>query len=205
MNFHDLQKTCKYVATTPTVVNDAIRAFCRQLSNEEPVFLKVTPVPDASVAQCYANAFSEAERISGKPVYGWLIWELPGVYLTAEHHAVIERDGKLIDISPQVHGETTVLFVPDLITEFRPPGLANRYASLVSNPLVARYVEIARRNTELDLAGKTYGLEYMLNDSEMTRLLDRFLSQTNSRKASKAGRKRKKEERRRKKQGRRPR
>ncbi|MGL4965857.1 MAG: SEC-C metal-binding domain-containing protein [Inquilinus sp.] len=49
----------------------------------------------------------------GSLLYGWLIWEWPRVFIEAEHHAVWEKDGSLVDITPPSNGERRILFLPD--------------------------------------------------------------------------------------------
>jgi hypothetical protein len=156
----------KYAATTPKHMNAAIRAFCNQLSAEEPVFLDVQPSMTARAGMCYANATQLAERLGGRIVFGWLVWELDGIYVTAEHHSVVEADGQLIDVTPQIAGERSVLFVPDHETEFHPPRPANKYAALVEDSLIEHYVEIAQRNSNLELEGKAFGYEHANNDRQ---------------------------------------
>jgi hypothetical protein len=193
----------KYTATTPNTITEPIRQFCRKLSTEEPVLLDVRPDVFADMGRCYVNAAHVAERIGGKVVFGWLVWELAGIYVTAEHHAVVEIDGAISDVTPTFAGEQTVVFVPDAITEYRSQIIPNRYASLVMSELIARYVEIAARNSALFASGKGFGHEYNANDRQMTRLLDLYISRLRNDGEKQASRKRKKEERKRKKQGRR--
>lgn len=193
----------KYTATTPKTITEAIRHFCNELSTEEPVFLEVHPDDFAAIGRCYFNAALVAERIGGQVVFGWLIWELAGIYVTAEHHAVVESEGKLIDVTPPFAGERTVFFVPDRSTAYRSQRIANKYAALVTSSLIVRYVEIATRNSALFVAGKAFGFEYSENDRQMTRLLDLHISGLRDGGEQKANRKKKKEERARKKEGRR--
>ena len=160
----------KYVATTPTQVTPAISAFC----GGEPVYLEIRPDKDAALGRCYDNAASAAECLGGKVVHGWLVWELPGVYLTAEHHAVVEVDGELVDLSPTLAGERRVLFYPDQ-TPFPPPR-ANRYYPLTTDARIIRSLQLQQANSGLELAGKAFGPAYMRNDDEATRLLDAYLS-----------------------------
>jgi hypothetical protein len=193
----------KYTATTPKSITEPIRQFCHELSTEEPVVLDVCPDAFADQGRCYINATQVAERFGGRVVFGWLVWELAGIYVTAEHHAVVEIDGKMIDVTPPFAGEHKVVFVPDAITEYRSQIIPNRYASLVASELIARYVEIAARNSALFAAGKGFGDEYNANDREMTGLLDLYLSRLRNGGDKQVSRKKKKMERMRKKQGRR--
>ena len=45
---------------------------------------------------------------------GWTVWEMPGVILNLERHAVWHTtDGRLIDVTPKPDDETSILFLPD--------------------------------------------------------------------------------------------
>lgn len=191
----------KYVATTPRLISPAIAAFCESISPEQPVYLEVTPSSFAQIGRCYLNAEYEADRIGGEPTLGWLIWELPGVFLTAEHHAVIEVDGKYIDVTPQFNSEKRVLFLPDHDGDFSPPRPANQYKGLSADPRIERFLKLKRRNSILELT-LDFGPEYQANDAETTRLLDSFYGRDRDRADREARRKRKKAERQRKKRNR---
>jgi len=40
------------------------------------------------------------------------VWEMPNIFLNAEHHAVAEVGDGMIDVSPPLFGERRVLFLP---------------------------------------------------------------------------------------------
>lgn len=71
------------------------------------------PAPGAIAGECFHNVLNKLKSDGGIIVYGWLIWEWPRVYIEAEHHAIWEKDGALIDVTPHVNGEPNVLFLPD--------------------------------------------------------------------------------------------
>src|SRR3954453_22543901 len=98
-------KGARHVAGMPKRIAPEIETFCAAINGDsEPVYLPVTPTPTAEPARCFRNVNEACQEAGGTLHFGWLIWEMPGVYLTAEHHAVVERDGRLIDVTPQVHG-----------------------------------------------------------------------------------------------------
>jgi len=198
-------KQFKYVATTPRQITDQIREFSSAIvSGAEPelVFLEVTPASFSAPGQCYQNARLVAEQLGGEVVHGWLIWELPGAYLTAEHHAIVESNGQLIDVTPAIAGERKVLFLADRHSTGTTPRPVNKYVPLSRIPMMKRYCQLARRNSQLELEGKAFGPEYQRNDAEMTRCLDTFFRQQHERESQKKARKKKKEKRRRRKRSR---
>ncbi|MBL4627252.1 MAG: hypothetical protein JKY00_04325 [Roseicyclus sp.] len=96
--------------TTPAAINDKVLAYARTLGDGVAEFVDVSPGDDAIEDQCFFNVIMAGD---GSPVFGWLIWELTGFWLEAVRHAVVERDGRLVDITPPIDGEATVVFVRD--------------------------------------------------------------------------------------------
>ncbi|WFU79396.1 SEC-C metal-binding domain-containing protein [Bradyrhizobium sp. CIAT3101] len=104
----------KTFTTAPKVVSPAITALCREVSPQhQPLLVPVRPEPSATIGECFNNVNQKIGRDGGTIAYGWLIWEWPRVIVEAEHHAVWDTGGALIDITPHVHNESDVLFLPD--------------------------------------------------------------------------------------------
>ncbi|MFO0887720.1 MAG: hypothetical protein U0790_01090 [Isosphaeraceae bacterium] len=142
------------------------------LAEDDPTYMPVTPEPFAQVARCYSNVLDACSLTGGTP-HSRLIWELPGIYLTAEHHAVVERDGHLYDVTPQIHGETRVLFLP--IPDPRPSRRAcmpNRYMSPTDHGLVRRANWLIEAN-DLPCFGRIRSSRR--NDEEAAACMDEYL------------------------------
>jgi hypothetical protein len=139
-----------------------------------PVYLSVTPGPEALPGMCYRNVHVECEDAGGTMRFGWLIWEMPGVYLTAEHHAVVQRDGRLIDVTPQVFDDSTVLFLPIEAGPEQPKYVPNRYMPLANHELVVRAVHLMEANQAIFAANGWNTPQYRRNDEESARLLDEY-------------------------------
>jgi hypothetical protein len=59
------------------------------------------------------------ERDGGNIQHGWCIWELPGVFIEAEFHAIwISPTQQLLDVTPKKDGEKEILFFADPIATF---------------------------------------------------------------------------------------
>lgn len=87
--------------TAPQIVSPPIVSLCRELNPDQtPIWVPVRSDPDAIVNECFDNVSAKVARDRGAIVYGWLIWEWPRVFIEAEHHAVWEESGALIDITP---------------------------------------------------------------------------------------------------------
>lgn len=104
----------KSFVNTPEEISTPIRALCRDLSpNNRPTWVAVKPDPNAIVSECFINAAARVARDGGSLVFGWTIWEWPRIFIEAEHHAVWEKDGERLDITPHVNGQQRILFLPD--------------------------------------------------------------------------------------------
>ena len=81
----DKAMTARHVAGVPRRITPEILAFCGTLGGEgKPIYLPVTPIPGALPAKCYMNVDVASREAGGVMRFGWLIWEMPAVYLTAE-------------------------------------------------------------------------------------------------------------------------
>lgn len=190
-------KRARHVASTPRRITPEIHDFCVTLdAGASSIYMPVTPTPLARIAKCYSNVLDTCRLTGGTPHLGWLIWEMPGIYLTAEHHAVVEREGHLYDLTPQLHGEVEVLFLPiadalPVVPIYTP----NRYMPLVEHDLVLRAVELMELNQLLWGAGKFNTTQFWRNDAECAKHLDDYFHLLKTRQ----GRTAKKSERARKK------
>nr|WP_237681720.1 hypothetical protein [Agrobacterium vitis] len=109
----------KSYTTSPNEISPAVVEFCAGINADaRPSYVAVQPDGDAQPSECFNNVSAKVDRDGGSFVYGWLIWEWPRVFIEAEHHAVWEKDGVLIDITPPINGETRILFLPDPVRTY---------------------------------------------------------------------------------------
>ncbi len=101
--------------TTPPEITRAVRRLIETVvSRGEAVYLPVKSEADAVVNECFPNVETKIARAGGHMLCGWQLWEWPHVLVEAEFHAVwVSPEGEMVDITPKLHGETRVLFVPD--------------------------------------------------------------------------------------------
>ena len=119
-----------------------------------PVVLNVHSHPTAVPGQCYGTVMNYLhEGGKGQMLCGWLLWELPGVFLTLEHHAVVESgDGSLLDVSRHYGNEFRVMFAPDPSAQIDDPKKSpvagtTRYAPLTSSPLGEELCDLKRESS----------------------------------------------------------
>ena len=111
-----------------------------------PVFVPVTPVPDAEVCECFSNVKGHVGKHGGAPQYGWCIYVWPRVWMEMEFHCVWRKtNGKLVDITPHHDNESVLLFLPDPSREYKGLSLDNLRFSLCKNPLVNRMIALGEK------------------------------------------------------------
>lgn len=102
--------------TTPREVTRAMREFLATLETAmTPTFLPFTfAAEDYQVDRCLDNCEAENRRTGAEVVFGWTVWELPAAsFVECVFHAVVRREGRLLDITPRRDHEDRILFVPD--------------------------------------------------------------------------------------------
>lgn len=100
---------------TPQSVTAAINALCSELVvAPSPLYLSLHAEKYAQHGDCYGAVSEKMRRDGGTTQYGWIIWQTDELMIEAEFHAVWKSpEGNLLDITPKVDGESTVLFLPD--------------------------------------------------------------------------------------------
>lgn len=135
----------KSFTTTPQSVSPSIVSLCQKVSpDNNPIWVNVRPDREAISNECFNNVSATTTREGGTIVYGWLIWEWPRVFIEAEHHEIWQKDNELVDITPHVEGEQTVLFLPDPNRVYDYVGLKriiNVKRSLGMFPSVERWID----------------------------------------------------------------
>jgi diadenosine tetraphosphatase ApaH/serine/threonine PP2A family protein phosphatase len=139
----------KYYARCPHPITDAIIEFAMEIADSDKlVYVPIQPQPFAERGKCYNNAFMTAAMLGGEPILGWMIWSTNDLFLTAEHHCVVKMtDGSFVDPTPDISGESHVLFVPsgeeasvENIERITLQGETGHYKLLVKHPLLSEVV-----------------------------------------------------------------
>lgn len=133
--------------TSPDRITVHVRKLCRKLGNVgEPVFVDVHPRLDSDVNDCFCDVERQVAEAGGSVQYGWLIWEMPGVFIEGEFHAVWKKpDGVLLDVSFKRDGETKVCFVSDNERMFKEQRVPTIRHAISDDPLVKRFITISSR------------------------------------------------------------
>jgi hypothetical protein len=100
--------------TTPGLISQTVIALCESLNAEPPSYVPVQNDPHGLYGFCNDGVYEKIKAHGGTIRFGWTIWEYPGLFLTAEFHAVwVDPAGTLIDITPKPQGETRIVFAGD--------------------------------------------------------------------------------------------
>lgn len=131
--------------TTPATLSEEVLAFAKTLGNGVADLVDVAPAEGAVEDQPFYNVIVAGEGAT--PVFGWLVWELTGFWLEAQRHAVLDRDDTLVDITPPIDGETSVLFIrdPDWVFDYanpKPPRRPQRHL-LTEDADVVKWAKLA--------------------------------------------------------------
>lgn len=102
--------------TTPRHIDPAVKSFCKSINPKIDPFILATTPEDWSRADCCHLNVQHYIRLNGETmVCGYRIWYLEKCYIEAERHAVWRSDyGSYRDVSFNVDGETSIVFVPDI-------------------------------------------------------------------------------------------
>lgn len=170
----------KYVATTPKNITPSIVDFCKSIEPEyQPTWLSLRKEATGPIGQCYWNVEAYIDDYGGEIQYGWAIWEQDSLYLTAEHHAVVKKDGELIEATSQRDDERVILSLPSDLA-WKGQTIFNRYAPVKDTPLARRVCELQSMNV-FEVMTKGLTLLVIRNDQECTNLIDRFYAVKNRR------------------------
>ncbi|MCH9808827.1 MAG: hypothetical protein K0U74_13955 [Alphaproteobacteria bacterium] len=100
----------------PETISPRVTAFLRRCElKAAPRYLRFTPAsPIYERGYCHNNCEVEVAANGGRIVCGWMIWEhqLQSL-IEAEFHAVVKRDGKILDVTPRQDDDERILFIPD--------------------------------------------------------------------------------------------
>lgn len=104
----------KRFTIAPPEITGAILHLCHEIApGSQPKYVTVTPETEAQISECFSNVEAKVATAGGEILYGWTIWIWPNVFVEAEHHAVWRQGDELVDVTPHVHGERRILFLPD--------------------------------------------------------------------------------------------
>lgn len=129
--------------------------FCRfVVKRQKPVAVPLKPMPGQAQRDCFAIVEKQVARLGGERLLGWAIWELPGVFLQAEFHAVWRSpSGEIVDLTPRPFPCRSSTFVRDPHREYEGRQVDNIRQPLVSDVDVFHFLLLERRMFAIVNAG----------------------------------------------------
>lgn len=150
-NAHEIQSR----ASNPTDAH--VLTFCRGISKAAPISVQVQAIGDEPINECVTIVPKHISTHGGEQLFGWAIWEWPGVFIEAEFHCVWRRpDGEIVDLTPRSIEIEAITFLPDPERKYRGRQIDNIRKPLRDGLLVRRFIAAAeakfRAMNEGDLA-----------------------------------------------------
>ena len=104
----------------PKLIHQHVRDLCERIvPGGTAVRVPVRVTRGAQINECFPNVQSKIRADGGSIQHGWTIWERPGLLIEGEFHGVwVSPDGRFVDVSPKLDGETEILFLPDPVEAF---------------------------------------------------------------------------------------
>jgi len=136
--------------STPTVLSKELTALCAEIApGEKPVPLVRAAPPEARPLDCFETVERQIVERGGTAAYGWLLWEIQGLFLEAEFYATWrDVDGRLHDITPRI-GPGQVMFLPDPKRCFEGRRVPNVRRALMQDPAVTGFLRACEEEFEL--------------------------------------------------------
>lgn len=159
--------------TVPGSITSSILEFCRSIAPNEPAFIISVPLRRSATSFCFENVDRKIARNGGSKVFGWAIWHIPDRYFEAEHHAVWRnKNGGLIDVSPQMGQRRRMLFLPDPSAVYDPKcPRPNVLAPDGTSPEALEFVQLGNQRNALLMRCRIPGsAEIRLFDADQNEL-----------------------------------
>ena len=88
---------------TPCSENNSVKALLNKMNaSSQPIYVRSIPNQINIENECFPLVDEYISNHGGERILGWAIWELPGLFIEAEFHAVWKAPaGELIDLSPR--------------------------------------------------------------------------------------------------------
>lgn len=140
--------SCSYAAGVfPRLPSDSphLRALCERLvPGEIPVLLNIDTPPWAKPNDCMPNVERAVAEHGGSVQYGWQFWEMSGVMLEAEFHAVwADPWGGRRDVTPKDLPFEQIVFLHDPNLHYEGRQIDNVRVPLQDDQLIRHFIAAA--------------------------------------------------------------
>jgi hypothetical protein len=148
---------------TPAELGPTLTSLCKHLiPHIAPFYVDVAPLRDAPANECFPLVEAHVGKHGGTRVLGWALWEMPGLFVEAEFHAVWRSpSGDYLDLAPKARPSARVLFLPSVDAVYEGRQVNNVRRAVSDDPEVERYFqgfdelfEFMNRGERADLHGE---------------------------------------------------
>lgn len=128
---------------TPAELSPALASLCQELVPcSKPFHVNVAPLRNAPVNECFPLVEAHAEQHGGTRLLGWALWEMPGLFVEAEFHAIwCSPSGEYVDIAPKAQPTARIYFLPSAEAVYESRQVNNVRRAVGSDPEVERYLD----------------------------------------------------------------
>ncbi|MBJ8452933.1 hypothetical protein I6M90_13900 [Acinetobacter bereziniae] len=155
---------------TPFLESNSVKALLKHMKKSgNPIYVKSKPNQNTIQNECFPMVDEYISLNGGERVLGWTLWELPGLFIEAEFHAVWKSpEGELIDLNPRPLKTENILFLQDDSIEYNNYQINNFRLPLTNNPIVINFLNLHDKMFEFMNRGERKGQygEIKLNTSE---------------------------------------
>lgn len=150
---------------TPAELSPSLASLCEHLvPRTAPFYVDVAPLRNAPANECFPIVEAHAEQHGGNRVLGWSLWEMPGLFVEAEFHAVWRSSsGDYVDLTPKARSTARILFLPSVDAVYEGRQVDNVRRAVGNDPEVERYLkgfeemfEFMNRGERSDLYGEVH-------------------------------------------------
>ncbi|WP_312255828.1 hypothetical protein [Stutzerimonas nitrititolerans] len=135
-----------------------VMEFCSSISpHSAPVIVECSPTHDAAENECFELVKRKVQEFGGNQIFGWAVWEKPGVFIEAEFHSIWQQpNGIHLDLNPRnpAFNIKTILFVPDEKIKYKERQIDNIRKPLVNDNDVVRFLYLSTKRFQILNRGK---------------------------------------------------
>lgn len=150
---------------TPAELSPALALLCNELvSSTKPFHVDVASLPNAPANECFPLVEAHTEQYGGTRILGWALWEMPGLFVEAEFHAVWRSpSGEYVDIAPRAQPMARIFFLPSAEAVYEGRQVNNVRRTIGSDREVEQYLrgfdelfEFMNRGDRAELHGEVH-------------------------------------------------
>lgn len=156
---------------TPYSESNSVKSLLSKMNaSSQPIYVKSIPNQMDIENECFPLVDKYISDHGGERVLGWAIWELPGLFIEAEFHAIWKAPtGELIDLNTRPLKTEKILFLPDYEITYEGYQKNNIRLSLSNNPTITDFLNVHDKMFEFMNRGerKEQHGEIKLNETDL--------------------------------------